>query len=127
MALTSTQRAQVRYYLGMSDVSQGGDPNRLETAMTDITAAAEVIVGTILTALATIETSLTSATSSTRAGIVSVDNGGVVWGADGMSAQRGLYVEGRRQCGRLAVMFGVLVERDVFGSGLSTSGPCGRG
>ena len=33
MALTDTQKAQIRFYLGYSDVSQGGSPNRLEMAM----------------------------------------------------------------------------------------------
>jgi len=127
MALSSTQRAQIRYYLGLSDISQGGDPNRLETAMTDLTAAGQVIVESVLTSLATIETSLTTVNSAARAGIKSVDNGGVVWADDGQSASRSLYNEGRRLCNRLAVMFGVRVERDVFGSGAQTSGPCGRG
>lgn len=127
MALSTTQRAQIRYYLGMSDVSRGGDPNRLETAMTDLSAAGQTLVESVLTSLATIETSLGTVTAAGRAGLKSVDNGGVVWADDGQSATRTLYTEGRRLCHRLAVMFGVTVERDVFGVSTRTAGPAGRG
>ena len=127
MALTSTQRAQVRFYLGYSDVSQGGAPNALETAMTDITAPAEVLVTTILANLATADAALLTVESSARAGIVSVDNGGVVWANNGASASMVTERAGRRMVGRLASLIGVPVGRDVFGSSLATSGPCGLG
>jgi hypothetical protein len=125
MALSTAQKARIRYYLGYSDVSQGGSPNRLELAMQDITSDAQTIVVEILAAIATVETQLT--TAGTRAGIVSVDNGGVVWSSDGLSPLRALANEGRRQVGRLSSMFGVMPHGDVFGSSAPSSGPMGRG
>lgn len=126
MALTTTQRAQIRYYLGYSDVSQGGAPNRLERAMTDITSGAETIVASILTQLAAVDASLTTVTSSSRAGIIEVDNGGVKWASNGMSAAGALNQQGRMLCGRLSSMFGVTLASDVYGGGVPQTGFAGR-
>ena len=127
MALTSTQRAQIRYYLGYSDVSQGGAPNRLESAMTDITAGAETIVTGLLVSLATIDADIITVNGSARAGLKSVDNGGVVWADDGMSAVRAINSSGRMFVHRIARTLGVSVCADVFGADIATGGPCGRG
>lgn len=126
MAFTTTQRAQIRYYLGYSDVSQGGAPNRLERAMTNITSGAETIVASILTQLATVDASLTTVTSSSRAGIIEVDNGGVKWASNGMSAAGSLNQQGRMLCGRLSSMFGVALAADVYGGGVANTGFVGR-
>lgn len=127
MALTSTQRAQTRYYLGYSDVSQGGAPNQLERAMSDITSGAETILTGLLTSLATVDSNLVTAQGSTRAGIIEVDNGGVKWSADGMSSVRSISAAGRMYVTRLAAILGVPVYRDVFGAQTRNSGPAGRG
>lgn len=126
MAFTTTQRAQIRYYLGYSDVSQGGAPNRLERAMTNITSGAETIVASILTQLATVDASLTTVTSSSRAGIIEVDNGGVKWASNGMSASGALNQQGRMLCARLSSMFGVALAADVYGGGVANTGFVGR-
>lgn len=126
MAFTTTQRAQIRYYLGYSDVSQGGAPNRLERAMTNITSGAETIVASILTQLATVDASLTTVTSSSRAGIIEVDNGGVKWASNGMSASGALNQQGRMLCARLSSMFGVDLAADVYGGGVANTGFVGR-
>ena len=127
MAFTSTERAQIRFWLGYSDVSQGGGPNRLETAMTDITASAETLVRNTLTALTALDTELSTVATSSRAGIIEVDNGGVKW-ESGSSAPSALASRGRTLVARLSSMFGVLVAADVFGApaGLS-GGPTRRG
>lgn len=127
MALTSAQRAAVRMYLGYSDVSQGSAPNQLERSMTSLTADAETQVGVILTALAAVDTDLGSVESAARAGIKSVGNGEVVWADTGRSATVSIENRGRRYVGRLSTILGVPVARDVYGSGIPTSGPCGRG
>lgn len=121
MALTTDQRARVRYYLGYSDVSQGGAPNRLEMAMTALTSGAETIVVDLLSQLATVDASLTTVSAATRAGIIEVDNGGVKWASNGMSASSAVSRQGRMLCGRLASMFGVTLGADVYGGGASPS------
>lgn len=124
MVLTSVQRASVRYYLGYSDISQGGAPNNLERAMDALTAEAETIVVDLLSKLATLDTSLSSAWA--RAGIIEVDNGGVKW-ESGSASLLAFYGEGRRLVARLASMFGVTIGVDVYGYGVSLTGPCGLG
>jgi hypothetical protein len=128
MALTSTQKAQVRLYLGFSDQSRStGGHQALEGAMLALSAEAETQVGTILTALATVDSNLTTAQSATRAGIIEVDNGGVKWSSDGMSAVNAIERAGRMYVARLAAILGVQPVRDVYGSSIPASGPCGRG
>lgn len=126
MALTTTQRAQIRFYLGYSDVSQGASPNRLEGAMDSITSEAETIVTAILSQLVSVDAQFTSSTALSSAGLKQVDNGGVEWfGAS--SAQSSLSATGRRLVARLSAMFGVTIAADVYGSSVATSGPMGLG
>lgn len=120
MAFTTDQRARIRYYLGYSDVSQGGAPNRLERAMTNITSGAETIVTELLTQLATVDSALSTVNSSSRAGIIEVDNGGVKWASNGMSASAALNKQGRMLCARLSSTFGVSLAVDVYGGGITT-------
>lgn len=128
MPLTDTQKATVRMYLGYSDQSRSA-ANRanLEGALVALSSDAVTQVTAILASIATVETSLTTVNSSARAGIKSVDNGGVVWADDGRSASRAVTDEGRRFVRRLSVILGVPVASDVFGSSVPTSGPCPRG
>lgn len=115
-------------YLGYSDQSRSA-ANRanLEGALVALSSDAVTQVTAILASIATVETSLTTVNSSARAGIKSVDNGGVVWADDGRSASRAVTDEGRRFVRRLSVILGVPVASDVFGSSVPTSGPCPRG
>lgn len=126
MAFTTDQRARIRYYLGYSDVSQGGAPNRLERAMTDITSGAETIVTGLLTSLAAVDADLTTVNGANRAGITGVDNGGVTWSASGTSASMSVRSQGRMLVQRLAATFGVRVATDIYGGGV-TSGYVARG
>lgn len=128
MALTDSQKAAIRLYLGYSDHSRSSGGHRpLEGALLALSAEAETQVGVILTALAAIDTDLGTVESAARAGIKSVDNGGVVWADTGRSATVSIENRGRRYVGRLSTILGVPVARDVYGSGIPTSGPCGRG
>jgi hypothetical protein len=117
MALSSAQKARIRYYLGYSDVSQGGGPNRLEMAMSALTTDAQTIVEDLLTKLAATDTDAVSVSGANRAGIIEVDNGGVKWAPDGKSAASAVSRQGSIWASRLAVMFGVELGADVFGAG----------
>lgn len=127
MALTADQRAKVRYYVGMSDVSQGGDPNRLERAMDGISASGETLVTALLVQLAAVDTAMTSATTISAAGLKSVDNGGVVWQDGAAAIDDALARKGRMLVARLAAFFGIRIEADVFGSAVPMCGPMGLG
>ena len=128
MALTSAQKASIRLYLGYSDMSrQSAGHVNLDGAMVGLSSDAETIVGTLLTSLATVDTSLGTVESSDRAGIKSVDNGGVVWADSGQSASINIERRGRRLVARLASVLGVPVLSDMFAPATRTSGPAGRG
>lgn len=127
MALTETQKAQARLYLGYSDQSRGGAGSPLEGALLGLSAGAETIVGATLTALGVVDASLGTVTSASRAGIVEVDNGGVKWAEDGLSAPRALEAHGRRLVARLEATLGVCKLSDIFGGSGGFAGPAGRG
>lgn len=127
MALTSAQKASIRLYLGFSDMSRSTPSHwRLESAMTALSADGETIVTGLLTSLAVVETDLDTVQGASRAGIVSVDNGGVVWASSGSSAQSSVTARGRRLVHRLALTLGVEPFADVFGAG-PTSGAVALG
>ena len=127
MAFTTLQRAQIRYYLGYSDVSQGGAPNRLERSMTDMTADAQTIVTGLLTQLLALDSTFTSSSVTAAAGLKSVDNGGVEWFGP-TSVQVSLSATGRRLVIRLSTMFGVAIATDIYASSAGpVSGQCGIG
>lgn len=125
MALTETQKAQIRTYLGYSDMSRQGFQD-LEGVMLNLSAAAETIVGSLLTSLTTIDTSLADVSSANRAGIIEVDNGGVKW-ADGSSAGVAVAKQGRILVRRLSTILGIAPASDAFGSAVGGSGMVGRG
>lgn len=119
MALTATQKAEARRYLGYSDTSQGAY-SLLEGVLVAISAEAEVQVIQILTDLATIETQLRAnwpLQKAKRAEEVEL------WGLEGILALRN---EGNRLAMMLASVLGVTVQRLPFSVG-SSFGICGRG
>lgn len=127
MALTTTQKAQIRLYLGFSDMSRSTPTHwRLESMMLALSSEAEAAVGALLTSLATIDTAFTTTAALSSAGLKSVDNGGVEW-FSATSSQQSLATNGRRLVNRLALTMGVEPYADVFGSGRTTSGACGIG
>jgi len=127
VALTTTQKAQIRLYLGFSDMSRSTPTHwQLESMMVALSSEAETIVGALLTSLATIDTAFTTTASLSSAGLKSVDNGGVEWFGP-TSAQASLSAQGRRLVNRLALTMGVEPYADVFGSGAPASGACGLG
>lgn len=127
MALTATQKAGVRLYLGYSDGSRDTPSGyNLEGVFAGLSAEAETQVIAILALLATVDAKFTESAALSAAGLKSVDNGGVEWfGAT--SAQSSLSATGRRLVARLAIILGVPVVRDVFGSAVPMCGPMGLG
>lgn len=124
MALTTTQKAQVRLYLGFSDMSRTTPTHwRLESMLSgSLSSEGETVVVDLLTKLATVDTDLATVSSSSRAGIIEVDNGGVKWASNGMSASSSIQARGRMLVNRLARTLGVEPFADVFSAGSVTSG-----
>lgn len=119
MALTATQKANIRRYLGYPDITQGS-ASTLEGVMLAISAEAETQIGTILTDLATIETTLRASWSRqmvTRAEDVTIA---------GPQEIRSLRAEGNRLARHLASVLGVAVWQFPFASGAG-GGPTRRG
>ena len=128
MALTSTQKAQCRMWLGYSDMSRNTPVHwPLENALLALSTEAEVIVGDILTRLTTIDTSLTSTTGISALGLKSVDNGGVVWQDGATAVQQATAARAEILVNRLATILGVSVVKDSFRSSVSGSGFMGIG
>lgn len=119
MALTDSQRAEVRRYLGYSDLS-AGLYSTLEGAMAALSAAGVAQVAIVLADLAAIEARLRS--SWTRQAVIKAEDVTLA-GRDEILALR---QEGSRLAGMLASIFGVEVQRSVFTSG-AASGQAGRG
>ncbi len=119
MALTDTQKAEVRLYLGYSDASRGG-PGDLERALVSLSTPAETQVAALLTSLAGIDTRL--AASWDRQKVLKAED--VVLAGEGeLRALRG---EGSRLVRRLATILGVPVGESPFQSSMS-SGIARRG
>lgn len=129
MALTDAQKAKVRLYLGFSDISRQTPTHwRLESILAgSLSAEGEAVIVDLLSQLATVDTDLASVQGASRAGIVSVDNGGVVWSSNGMSAATSVANRGRMLVRRLARTIGVEPFADMFGGGPSTSLSMGLG
>lgn len=119
MALTTTQKAGVRRYLGYPDINRESHQG-LESAMVALSAEGEVVVGDLLTQLAAIDAQLQ--TSWSRQKVVKAEDV-ILAGHDEIL---GLRHEGRRLAGQLAGTLGVEPRRDAFGSG-NTAGQAGRG
>lgn len=119
MALTTTQKAQIRRYLGFPDVNRQSD-QRLESAMDVLSAEGETFVGGLLTQLATVETMLTD--SWGRQKVVRAEE--VTLAGDGEI--RALRAEGARLAADLAVALDVTPRRAPFTSSAG-SAPLRRG
>ena len=128
MALTATQRAQVRLYCGWTARFRQTD-SRLEQSMNALDAGdAETITvaAGMLVSLVDIDTKLVDAHKRIKANTV---------GSIKLTEEKEIGIlrsEGRRFAGRLASLLGVEVRHDVFsGNGPSwwsgTNGPTGGG
>lgn len=130
MALTDAQKAQVRLYLGFSDMSRTTPTHwRLESMMgASLSAEGEAVVVALLASLSAVDATYTTGSSSAlaTAGLKSVDNGAVVWQDGAMGVQTSLAAQGRRFVNRLARTLGVEPFADVFGTGAAVSGFVGR-
>lgn len=126
MALTDEQKAGVRYYLGWPDVNRMADL-RLEGAMGSVSTQAVTQIAALLVSLAAVDANFATVNSSSRAGIIEVDNGGVKWSADGGSAARSVRAEGRMYVARLAAILQIQPMRDVYSAGGMASGVVLRG
>ena len=114
MALTDTQKAEIRRYLGYSDLSQG-QYSTLEGAMAAISAEAEIQVAAYLADLATIEARLRASWNvqvAKRAEEVEL------WGWDGILALR-------QEGNRLAAALGALLNTEPQIAFFSASGAGG--
>jgi len=120
MALTATQKSQIRLYLGYEDRSQGANYSLLEGVMDDLSAEAETQVGTLLTNLAAIETALAGSVS--RQKVIKAEEVTLA----GPQEVRTLWRMGNRLARNLATLLGVEVARIPFSSG-PASGVARRG
>ncbi len=121
MALTDAQKSSVRLYLGYSDGSTGGSPSALDRGMESLSASAEAQVTSVLTRLATVETTLTAGWD--RMKVVKAEEVTLA-GEDELRALRN---EGRRLVRHLSIILGVQVAHDAFAVGGAAAGCCGRG
>lgn len=111
MALTLTQQAQVRLYLGWSDRFNSDD--RLDMAFGALSAEAETLVVAELAKLTALDTAMVAARARFKAlkvGTIELS------GAQELGLLRS---QGRESVGRIATIMGVPVNHDVF----SGSGP----
>lgn len=128
MALSATQKAQIRLYLGRPDAFRYLD-TRLESMLDNLSDEAIVMVADALTKLAVVEVGMASgadsaadAAASSGAGIKRV---GEVWffgpaeaaaGAAGGFAFKSLKAAGKYYRNRLSIITGVPIYSDVFGT-----------
>lgn len=119
MALTDTQKASVRRFLGFPDGNRLARSS-LEGAMDSLSAEGEVVVEAILDQLATINSTL--AGSWSRQKVLRAEEVTLA----GAEEIRALRAEGRRLANELAALLGVTILVDVF-SGGSSSGVARRG
>lgn len=120
MALTDGQKAQIRLYLGFSDVNRSLSP-ALEGAMLAVSSDAEDQITDILTRLDSLQTTLEGAwtfQSVIRAEEVTLS------GFNGLVALRS---EGKRLVNQLAIILGVKPINTPFDTGRASSGVALRG
>ncbi len=113
MALTATQQAKVRYYLGWSARFHQTD-SRLEMALSALSTEpeSETLVITALGKCEDIDTRLEDAYGRIKAAKVgSID-------LPGHKEVETLCIQGRRWVGRIAATLGVEVRQDVFSGSL---------
>lgn len=116
MALSTTEKAQARLYLGYSGLFRYLH-TRLEGALTSLDADGETLVRTQLTSLASLDTALGTAVTSS-AGVKKADEVeffGSSTATGGMTRIEELRRQGRLLVGRLSTMLGVPVYADYFG------------
>lgn len=113
MALTATQQAQIRQYLGYPDLFRYKNV-RLEGAITgNLSAEAEALITGHLATLATIDTALTSGVGLTSAGVKKVDEIEFFGAMTTITALRAL---GRTVASRISTALGVPFFADYFGA-----------
>ena len=121
MALTDTERAEVRKFLGYPDTNrQLWENSGIEHAFDALTTEGEAVVRQILADLLTIETTLKGSWS--RQKVLKAEE--VTLAGDGEI--RALWMSGSRLVGQLSDHMGVSIRRNVFSSG-SRSGAASRG
>lgn len=125
MALTATQKAQIRLYLGYPDHMRYIH-TRLESVLTNLSAEAETLVSAALTNLAVVDTgiatgaaSAATAAAATAAGIKRVDEVWFFSGSEGNGqtsiAFRNLKDAGHHYVSRISIITGVPIYSNVFG------------
>lgn len=125
MALTDTQKAQIRLYLGYPDGFRFKH-TRLESVLDNLSPEAETLIGTLLTNLATIEARILAGATNTSlsvmmAGLKRVDE---IWFETGTTKSstvnagfQNLKDAGKYYVGRISVITGVPIYSNVFGGG----------
>lgn len=116
MALTSTEKANARLYLGYPTLFRYQN-TRLESVLGDLDADAETLARSILTELTTLDAAIAAASlSGARGALKAVDE--VEWYApkDSMVKVVGFVERGRMLVTRLSLIFGVPLYGDYFGS-----------
>lgn len=108
--LTDTQKAQIRLYLGYSDVYRYKH-YRLESILTNLSPEAEILIADALAKLATIETTLLDA-GTNGAGVKRVDE---IWFFGAFERTGVIRNIGRQYVSRISITVGVPVYSDVFG------------
>lgn len=111
MALTETQKAQARAYLGWE---RGYDRNsKLEDKLQNLSAEEETIVAGVLTKLAALDAAIDGLTSDATARLRRVDE---VEFSDRDPFDQ-FRDQGRRLVARLTALLGVDINRDYYGDG----------
>lgn len=113
MALTATQQAQIRQYLGYPDLFRYKNV-RLEGAISgNLSAEAEALIVAQLAQLATIDTALTTGVGLSSAGVKKVDE---IEFFGAMVTINSLRALGRTVAGRIGTTLGVPFYSDYFGA-----------
>lgn len=111
MALSDTQKAQVRQYLGWE---RGYDRNsKLEDKLLNLSSEEETLVTAVLTKLSALDTAIDSLVTSAAGRVVQVDE--VRFSERDPFEQ--FREQGRRLVSRLVALLGVDINRDFFGDG----------
>lgn len=102
MALTDTQKAKCRRYLGYPDVNRRAY-SELEGAFASLSTAGETEVGSILTQISALETSATGLTGTDRVGISRIEDVHF----DGSSGLVNIHDERRRLIAELGALLDI--------------------
>lgn len=121
MALTETEKAEIRCLLGYTDRDRGLY-NSIEGAFLALSAEGEVIVRDILTKIAAIDTAL--AGNIDKQGVKRVED---VHFRDGFEGTSNLWREGNRCVKKLAAFLGVPVQSWPYSDGPGITAAFARG